>query len=344
MPERLSELQRQFAAHIRNPSSEPAPSDVEGRRMEIYRNLFFNNVRSLLAWNFPVIRKLYSDENWSQLVREFYVEHQARTPLFPELPREFLQYLQEQRGEHTEDIVLGRLSRGIRVPETLQYSKGTLWAVLDEGWHYIENPDESEELYDVSARLSVEEETLLRGQLPELESFPTPRDFATLYDDLARLEKTRIQTGEEFWQHDDQDPQELPEFLQQLKAAVAPLQREEEWVFDCLEAGRLGGERRESWLELARLIEESGEEIGQREALVLEHGPEVDPETTPVVAIHTCTAIIRHLDPGNTSLGDHYQELEAALLGSEFTAATIEELEHKLQPRPFSDLEAFLQS
>lgn len=103
MPEKLADLQERFASHIRSPLKVDAPSDIEDRRMEIYRNLFFNNVRNLLSWNFPVLRKLYSNEDWAQLVRDFYIEHRARTPLFPELPREFLQYLQEQRPQREED-------------------------------------------------------------------------------------------------------------------------------------------------------------------------------------------------------------------------------------------------
>lgn len=103
MPEPLAALQKKFAAHIRSPGQAPAPTDVEERRMEIYRNLFFNNVRSLLSWNFPVLRKLHSDDDWAQLVRDFYIEHRARTPLFPELPREFLQYLQDQRQARAGD-------------------------------------------------------------------------------------------------------------------------------------------------------------------------------------------------------------------------------------------------
>jgi hypothetical protein len=103
VPDRLAALQQQFAAHIRSPEQVSAPEGIEDRRMNIYRNLFFNNVRSLLAWNFPVLRKLHSDDDWAQLVRDFYIEHRARTPLFPELPREFLQYLQESRSSHEGD-------------------------------------------------------------------------------------------------------------------------------------------------------------------------------------------------------------------------------------------------
>ena len=104
VPDSLATLQEQFAAHIRSPNKAPAPGDVEDRRMDIYRNLFFNNVRNLLSWNFPVLRKLHSNADWAQLIRDFYIEHRARTPLFPELPREFLQYLQEQRQDREGDL------------------------------------------------------------------------------------------------------------------------------------------------------------------------------------------------------------------------------------------------
>jgi len=65
--------------------------------MQIYRDLFFNNICKFLASNFPVLRKIYGEEAWRKLAREFYIEHRAHTPLFPELPKEFLRYVQEQR-------------------------------------------------------------------------------------------------------------------------------------------------------------------------------------------------------------------------------------------------------
>ncbi len=103
MAERLAELQQRFAAHIRNPGKNPAPTDVEDRRMDIYRDLFFRNLRNFLSGNFPVLRRLHSDGDWDALVRDFYTEHQCHTPLFPEIPREFLQYLQDERGERDSD-------------------------------------------------------------------------------------------------------------------------------------------------------------------------------------------------------------------------------------------------
>ena len=62
--------------------------------MKVYRELFFNNIDGMLAANFPVIRRIFGDDDWHALVRAFYRDHRSRTPLFTELPREFLRYLE----------------------------------------------------------------------------------------------------------------------------------------------------------------------------------------------------------------------------------------------------------
>jgi hypothetical protein len=101
--QRLARLQRDFAAHIRDPESHPAPAEIEDRRMAIYRRLFFNNINSLLAANFPVLRMLHDDARWRGLTRDFYANYRCQTPLFPEVAREFLRYLQDHRGQHDGD-------------------------------------------------------------------------------------------------------------------------------------------------------------------------------------------------------------------------------------------------
>jgi hypothetical protein len=103
MPETLRDMQVAFAAHIRNPSGSPAPAGVEDRRMRIYRDLFFNNINRFIAKSYPVVRQLYTDPEWRRLMREFYSEHRCRTPLFPELPKEFLRYIEEQRQDRPGD-------------------------------------------------------------------------------------------------------------------------------------------------------------------------------------------------------------------------------------------------
>ena len=85
-----------FAAHIRDPDHQPAPEGIEDRRMAIYRDLFFNNLRNLLGGMFPVIRKIAGDERWERLIRLFMRHHVAKTPYFLQLPREFLAFLQNE--------------------------------------------------------------------------------------------------------------------------------------------------------------------------------------------------------------------------------------------------------
>jgi hypothetical protein len=102
-PERLKRQQTAFAGHIRDPESVPAPAGVEDRRMQVYRELFFNNIDSFVSGSFPVLRRLYDEAAWKRLVRDFFIEHRAHTPLFPELPKEFLRYLQDGRGERPGD-------------------------------------------------------------------------------------------------------------------------------------------------------------------------------------------------------------------------------------------------
>ncbi len=50
-----------------------------------------------MANNFPVLRKVLDDTAWHELIRDYFRTHQARTPLFPKMPTEFLQYLETGR-------------------------------------------------------------------------------------------------------------------------------------------------------------------------------------------------------------------------------------------------------
>lgn len=102
-PSDFQAIQYQFAAHIRNPELNPAPENIEARRMKIYAELFYNNIEDFLSSHFPVLRELFADEDWHALVRDYYSQHQAKSPLFPELAREFLYYLQYEKEANEVD-------------------------------------------------------------------------------------------------------------------------------------------------------------------------------------------------------------------------------------------------
>lgn len=97
----FADLQRAFGAHLRNPEQQAVPGDYEDRRVQIYRDLLFNNVASLAGASFPVLRRILGQEAWKQLARAFFAEHRAHTPYFHEISSEFVRFL-EAHPEHWE--------------------------------------------------------------------------------------------------------------------------------------------------------------------------------------------------------------------------------------------------
>jgi hypothetical protein len=95
LPE-FRETQLAFAAHIRNPDVNPAPADIEPRRMKIYQDLFYNNIENFLASGFPIAKKVLGDDRWHALAREFVHRHPSESPYFLEISQEFLTFLSDR--------------------------------------------------------------------------------------------------------------------------------------------------------------------------------------------------------------------------------------------------------
>lgn len=108
--ESYKQTQYQFAAHIRDPEHQKAPDNIESRRMAIYRDLFFNNINGTLKNAFPVIRTLFTEEKWLSMVRDFMIKHQCKTPLFVEIAREFIAYLETERLAQDDPPFLAELA------------------------------------------------------------------------------------------------------------------------------------------------------------------------------------------------------------------------------------------
>ena len=100
----FTETQFEFTAHIRDPAHNPLPDGVEESRMAIYRNLIFKNVEDFMASSFPVLRKILDESRWTELIRSYIADHRAETPLFSEMPAEFLKYLEKVRQPQARDL------------------------------------------------------------------------------------------------------------------------------------------------------------------------------------------------------------------------------------------------
>jgi hypothetical protein len=92
----FQQFQAGFAARIRDPQGAPLPAQVPERRMRAYEELVLNNIEGFLLSCYPITRKLLDDEEWSRIVRRFVIEHRCSTPLFREIPREFLEWMGDE--------------------------------------------------------------------------------------------------------------------------------------------------------------------------------------------------------------------------------------------------------
>lgn len=88
----FQQFQRDFARRCRDPRA-ARPAGVPARRMAVYEELLFNNITGFLDPCFPVCRKLVGEARWRCLNRAFLRDWRSATPIFREIPQEFLNYL-----------------------------------------------------------------------------------------------------------------------------------------------------------------------------------------------------------------------------------------------------------
>lgn len=84
--------QQEFTAHVRNPKQK-MPKGVVAKRMRVYVEIVFNNLFSSVSACYPVCSKVLGKRAWQKLVRGFFSDYQADTPIFREIPVQFLDYL-----------------------------------------------------------------------------------------------------------------------------------------------------------------------------------------------------------------------------------------------------------
>lgn len=90
----FQQYQLQFASHIRNPKAKLRPPKVAAKRMRVYTEIVFNNLESSVAACFPVAKKTLGIRAWEKLIRRFFSQHQCHSPLFRQIPEEFLRFLE----------------------------------------------------------------------------------------------------------------------------------------------------------------------------------------------------------------------------------------------------------
>jgi len=89
----LEQQQRALTRYLRDPENQTPPTDMNAARVNVYRDLLFNNVSQLLGGTFPVLIRIIGQERWRTLIRGFLRDYRAQTPKFGEIAEEFVGYL-----------------------------------------------------------------------------------------------------------------------------------------------------------------------------------------------------------------------------------------------------------
>lgn len=89
----FKQVQTSFMSHIRDPQHYPDELGLEDRRLKIYRELFFNNIKGFLSSAFPVLESILGEQHWEKLSRNFFANHDCRSPYFLEISKEFVEFL-----------------------------------------------------------------------------------------------------------------------------------------------------------------------------------------------------------------------------------------------------------
>ena len=89
----LFQQQNTLGLYLRDPDHCAPPAGMDVTRAQVYRDLIFANLSSLLSGTFPVLIKILSEEHWRSLVRIFLRDYRAHTPKFGEIAKEFVEFL-----------------------------------------------------------------------------------------------------------------------------------------------------------------------------------------------------------------------------------------------------------
>jgi len=87
--------QHAFTLHLRDAKQHKKPQGVPDKRMAIYREIVFNNLLSVVSACFPVCVRIVGKTAWRRLVKQYLATQACGSPLFRDIPKEFLRFITE---------------------------------------------------------------------------------------------------------------------------------------------------------------------------------------------------------------------------------------------------------
>jgi hypothetical protein len=102
--------QRQFTRYLRNPGDCRPPPGVSAKQIGIYAELLRNKIEDSLLSCFPITRELLGKRHWNHLIRRFIAQHRCESPLFRQIPDEFVAFLENERSDASDPPFLTELA------------------------------------------------------------------------------------------------------------------------------------------------------------------------------------------------------------------------------------------
>ena len=156
---------------------------------------------------------------------------------------------------------------------------------------------EISELLRQRENFTVEEETLLAGNLPDTTKLPAPEEFANCFDQMVSAKKQKTNPNSEYWTHSRQTTESLDELITNLKDAIAPFSEKSQWAIEVTESSQVSRQA-EQWEELAALIDSTFKEVEDREAAVLKVGPKIKTKRSLDEQLSITRSIVEFLSKG----------------------------------------------
>ncbi len=88
--------QQQFCAWIREPQH-TTPQTLSLERMQMYRDLLFNNVCSFINLVYPVARSMLPEQQWQTLLEAFFQKSNCQSPFYNDISLQFREYLTDHQ-------------------------------------------------------------------------------------------------------------------------------------------------------------------------------------------------------------------------------------------------------
>jgi len=93
-----------FTHWIRHSDSAPLPNHVSALRMQIYRDLIFNNISSFIEHTYPVTQALLPSDIWMNLIDLFFKHGQCDSPYYYDISMHFKDFVDLKSTELFQNL------------------------------------------------------------------------------------------------------------------------------------------------------------------------------------------------------------------------------------------------